>query len=271
MAESEGLSAESFSGRITGYEVDALRVGLYQPWTSSMDEGWTRWVFEAWDLPYRTLHDTEIRAGGLRDRYDVIILPDVSPGSIVEGRRPGTVPGEYAGGLGEAGTAAIRAFVRAGGTVICLDSSSGFAIEQLDLPVTDVRPAGNEQRTGNAFYAPGSILAVEIDPHHPVGYGMPAQAAVYYSNSPIFEVDNEDDEVSVLARYSDAGQLLSGYALHSDFLRGKAALVEARYGSGRAILFGFRSQYRGQSHETFKVLFNAIYRGAARGPQGLEF
>ncbi len=111
---------------------------------------------------------------------------------------------------------------------------------------------------------------MEIDPHHPVGYGMPQSAAVIYSNSPLFEAEKEDG-VTVIARYPEAGQLLSGYALHSDFLRGKAALVEARYGSGRAILFGFRSQYRGQSHETFKVLFNAIYRGAARGPQRLEF
>jgi len=271
LASEAGLSAESFSGRVTGYQVEGLRVGLYQPWTASMDEGWTRWVFDNWDLSYRTLHDAEIRAGDLRARYDVIVLPDVSASSIVQGRRPGTVPSEYAGGLGDAGTAAIRGFVRAGGTLICIDSSSEFAIEELGLPIRDARPSREELRSGEAFYAPGSILAVEIDPEHPVGYGMPERTVVYYSNSPLFEVGDGAGDVTVVARYPDAGQLLSGYALHAEYLSGKAALVEARYGSGRVVMFGFRPQYRGQPHETFKILFNAIYSGAFGGPQDLEF
>ncbi len=271
LAVTEGLSAESFFGSARGYELNALRVGLYQPWTASMDEGWTRWVFETWDLPYRTVHDAEIRAGGLNDRYDVIILPDLSPSSIVEGRKPGTVPAEYAGGLGDAGTAAIRAFVKAGGTLISLDSSSDFAIEQLGLPVKDVRPPVNEQRSASAFYAPGSILAVTIDASHPLGYGMPEESAVYYSNSPIFQVEEDAKGVTVLARYTEAGQLLSGYAVNSDFLAGKPALLEVSSGAGRVILFGFRPQHRGQTHETFKFLFNAVYRGAATGPEQLEF
>lgn len=271
LAADEGLVAQTFSGRATGHRVAGLRVGLYQPWTASMDEGWTRWVFDGWALPYRTLHDAEIRAGDLRSRYDVIVLPDISANSIVEGRRPGTVPSEFAGGLGDAGTGAIRAFVRAGGTLICIDSSSEFAIEELRLPVTNVRPSGSEQRSGDAFYAPGSILAIELDTTHPVGYGMPATTVAYYSNSPIFEIDEGDRDVTVVARYPAAGQLLSGYALHPEYLAGKAALVEARYGSGRVVLFGFRPQYRGQSHETFKVLFNAIYSGAFDEPHELSF
>jgi hypothetical protein len=271
LAASEGLSAESFSGGLTGYRLAELRVALYQPWTASMDEGWTRWVFESWELPYRTLHDAEVRAGDLRSRYDVIVLPDISAQSIIEGRGPGTVPPEYAGGVGEAGVAAIRAFVQEGGTLVCLDESSNFAIEQLRLPIENVRPTFAEQRTGTAFYAPGSILAVIMDPTHPLGFGMPEATVVFYSNSAVFQVDGAAANVTVVARYPETGQLLSGYALHSEFLSGKAALVEASSGAGRAVLFGFGPQRRAQSHETFKVLFNAVYRGALSGPQRLEF
>ncbi len=90
---------------------------------------------------------------------------------------------------------------------------------------------------------------------------MPHETIVYYSNSPIFEPEDGADDVTVVASYPEAGQLLSGYAINADLLAGKAALVEAGLGSGRVILFGFRPQHRGQPHETFKLLFNAIYRG----------
>ena len=269
LAASDGLSAESFRGTATGYGLSQPRIALYQSWTASMDEGWTRWVFDTWDVAYSTVHDAEIRAGDLHDRYDVLILPDLSPQDIVEGRRRGTVPTEYAGGLRQTGTAAIRDFVEDGGTLICLDSSCGFAIEELELRVKDLRPSSSERRDGDAFYAPGSILAVEIDSAHPLGYGMPPESVVYYNNSAIFQGAGED--VTVVARYPEAGQLLSGYALHPEFLAGKAALIEARSGSGRVILFGFRPQHRGQPHETFKLLFNALYRGGVGEPARMSF
>jgi hypothetical protein len=271
LADSVGLDATAFSGAVNARPLNGPRVALYQPWTSSMDEGWTRWIFDTWGLPYTTLHDAEIRAGGLGARYDVIIIPDVSPGSIVEGRALGTVPAEYAGGIGEPGAAAMREFVRGGGTLICLDGSSEFAIELLDLPVADVRPSFQELRSGNAFYAPGSLFRVTVDDQHPVAYGMPATTAIYYSNSAVLQVDDGADDVAVIAAYPDADQLLSGFVLKPEFLAGKAALVEARSGRGRVILFGFRPQHRGQPHETFKLLFNAIYYGGAGAPQRLDF
>ena len=261
LAQREGLSALATSADFRRNRLSPIRVGLYQSWAASMDEGWTRWVFETWEVPYRTLHDAEIRNGDLRERYDVIVLPDLTSLAIVEGRKPGTVPAQYTGGWGDAGIAAIRAFVTDGGTLVCLSRSSGFAIEQFSLPIRDVRPDTAAQRAGTAFYAPGSILRVELDQSHPLAYGMPLETSVYYSDSPVFEVEVDAADVTSVAQYPESGQLLSGYALHSDFLAGKAALLEARYGAGRIVLFGFRPQHRGQSQETFKILFNAIYRG----------
>jgi hypothetical protein len=37
-------------------------------------------------------------------------------------------------------------------------------------------------------------------------------------------------------------------------------VVDVPLGKGRVVLLGLRAQHRGQSHATFKLLFNAIYR-----------
>ena len=43
----------------------APRVGLYQSWVATMDEGWTRFVFEKqMGVAYETLHDADVEPGG---------------------------------------------------------------------------------------------------------------------------------------------------------------------------------------------------------------
>jgi murein tripeptide amidase MpaA len=235
------------------------RLALYRSHVPSMDEGWTRWVLEQNDISYKSLEDREARAGGLRAKYDAILIPDHSPRAILEGHRKDTMPAELTGGLGAQGVRALSDFVEAGGTLIFLNRASDFAIAQFKLPLRDVTEGLKE----TDFYVPGSILRTELDTTHPIAAGMPRESIVWAEDSPAFELADakEAARVRVVARYpATADPLLSGWLLGAEKIKGKAALVEIRQGKGRIYLFGFRPQYRAQSSATYPLLFNAIRR-----------
>src|SRR5688572_56006 len=145
------------------------KLALYRSQVPAMDEGWTRWALEhipleiappstspirkARSLEFHTLVDAEARSGELIHKYDTIIIPDQSRAAILNGHKAGTMPPEYTGGLGAEGVKALREFVEQGGTLICLNRASEFAIEQFKLPVRNV--VADFKRTD--FYVPGSI------------------------------------------------------------------------------------------------------------------
>ncbi|HET8712755.1 MAG TPA: M14 family metallopeptidase [Gemmatimonadales bacterium] len=235
------------------------RIALYQPWTANHDEGWTRWVFEQYGISYTTVHDNDLKAGRLRERFDVLVLPDAETRSLLEGSNTTRIPVRYAGGMTERGAKAISAFVRGGGTLVCLDGSSNFAITRLNLPVVNVLGGEASGPQVLRFYAPGSIFGTVLGGSgSPVTLGTPDSLKVYFESSAAFTVSGP---ARALATYPPE-PLRSGYARFPERLEGKAALVEAPVGSGRVILFGFRPQFRGQTHGTFKLLFNAVLLAA---------
>jgi hypothetical protein len=263
------------SGGVGGGELNRL-VGLYKSYVPAIDEGWTRWLFDraaaSHSFRYDSLADTQIRSSSLA-KYTAIILPDQPRAAILNGHRKGTMPDEYTGGLGEEGVKALREFVEAGGTLVCLNRASDFAIEQFKLPVRDV----TDGLPHTDFYVPGSILRIELDTNDPIARGMPPESIAWAENSPVFEVppgierimsldpngkpvdDIPISNIKVIAWYArDKDPLLSGWLLGADRVKGKAALVEVTIGKGRIILFGFRPQYRGQSLATYPLFFNAI-------------
>lgn len=243
--------------RVAGLsESNGKRIAIYRSHSASMDEGWTRWIFDVNKIPYASLLDREVRAGGLNSRFDVIIVPDQSAGTLSRGLG-NNYPDSLRGGLGTEGARALREFAEAGGTILFFNESSLYAIEALGLPVKNVL-AGVRQ---TEFYAPGSILAVEVDRSHPAAAGFTAPVpAVWFEDSPAFEA-GDPARVRVVARYQATGDpLLSGWLLGGEKLNGKAAMVEVTMGKGRAMLYGFRPQYRGQTMATQPLIWGAIGR-----------
>jgi hypothetical protein len=247
------LHLRAEGGGASGGPLARPRIGLFRPWQASMDEGWTRWLMERYGFDLVSLRNADVKAGALGDRMDVIILADYGARTILQGHRQGSVPPRFAGGIGDEGVRALEEFVSNGGTLVCLNGSSQFAIDELGLPVRNVAAGLG----GDEFSISGSVLEILTDPAHPVMAGMPSRAPVFFSRSPVFTTTDGFDGVA-LAKHVDSGSpLLSGFLLGEEHLHGYAAALDVHHGKGHVILFGFKPQWRGQPFGSFRTLFNA--------------
>jgi hypothetical protein len=257
------------------------RIGLFQSWRGNMDEGWTRYVFDDMGIPFKTLHNADIKGAkdqkvDLRANFDVIIFADENANTI-KGTRPGAAPGggpggaespmarmfrqspvppEYDGGIGQEGVDALKSFVEKGGILVALNGASEFAISEFGAPARNALTGVDRTK----FFCPTSILRILVDNETPIGYGMPKEAAAMFVNSPALDTFSPsfDWDRKVVAAYPEDEVLLSGWLLGEEYLTRKAAVVDTKWKGGRIILIGIRCQNRAQAHGTYKFLLNAL-------------
>ena len=235
------------------------RIGIYRAWSSSADEGWTRFVLENYDFEFNTLSPQDVRQGGLDDKYDVIIFPDYARSYIVDGMeapdarfsRKEKYPKKYRVGIGKQGIDNVLSYVNSGGTIVAVNNACNFAIKDLSVPAVNVR----EDLKPQDFYIPGSILRLIFDETHPLAYGLSRDEAFLYRNGPFFDVKWGES----IAVFPEANPILSGWILGEKYLQGKTAVADLPIGDGRAILIGFQPIFRSQTYGTFKVLFNSLF------------
>jgi hypothetical protein len=227
------------------------RVGLYKGYTASMDEGWTRFVFDTFQIPFQSVTDADVRRGSLN--FDAIVLPADSETAILNGLKAENYPREYTGGITEQGAENLKKFVENGGKLICFDDSCELVIKRFDLPMKNVL----KDLKRSEFYCPGSILQLDVDKAHPLARGFGSQNPAYFINSSAFEI-GDASKIKSVASYAKSEALLSGWLLGEKYLNGKTALAETKYGKGKIILFAFRPQHRGQTFGTFPFVFNAL-------------
>jgi len=257
------------------HEIKQLRTGIYQRYLGrnifgggNPDEGWTRWLLEHFEFPYTTLKDKDIKKGGLREHLDLIILPN-DPTLFITGEKAeewcrthwpfrvfSTYPPEYRSGLDdEEGIKRIKEFAEKGGTLVAFNESCNFCIEKLGLKVKNVLSLEPKE-----FYCPGSTLRAKVNNSHPLAYGMPKDALILFWDSPAFEIlpSEYNERYEVVVKYPERDILQSGWLIGEEKIAEKIAMLSVKYGEGRVVLIGFRTQHRGQTHGTFKLLFNAL-------------
>jgi hypothetical protein len=288
VAKRTGVDFSALAGAVpsSAYALRKPRIAMYQRYGGgNMDEGWSRLMFEQFEIPVKPLMDAEIRKGDLNSAYDAIVLPADSIAAMTGetadaaagrggrggrgdeppagGRQGGSTPPEYRSGFGADGVKALQAFVQKGGTLVTFAQAGDLAIQRFGLPLRNV-VAGVPS---TQFWSPGSTLRVRFDTRHPLAFGMPREGfALFLDGSQAYEVTTTSPNVDVLATFVDREILQSGWLLGEDVIAKKAAAVSIAHGDGRVVLIGFRPQHRDQTHGTFKLVFNALFNGPTAQP-----
>lgn len=234
----------------------ATRIALYKAAPGNMDQGWTEWLLDSYGFDYALVTPEDLIADGFRDRFDVLIVASQSlAGGGFRGRRGPPDSAEVRRTAAING--AVDEFTRGGGTVVAWSRGVMPLVSALSLPVKDA-VAG---LTREQYFTGISIMRVEADSTNRVMAGMPGLADVVVGSSPVL-VPQDGFQGEVLARYGTEGSpLRSGWLSGVEYMRGQAAALELRHGAGRAILFAFQPQWRGQPIGTFRAAFNSFLLG----------
>ena len=271
-----GVNAEGVSARApTGAErIKQPRIALWDTYGGSMPSGHTRWLLEQFEYPFEVVYPTQLDAGNLRAKYDVIVLVDGAIPAAGRGFGGGlgqqrfTPPAEFTHMVGritqEKTVPQLKAFLEAGGEIVTIGSSTQLAY-MLGLPVSNAlverTPTGGERvLSADKFYVPGSILRVAVDSTASVAAGAQGHVDVFFDNSPVFRLNPDAalKGVRPIAWFDSEEPLRSGWAWGQNYLDGTVAMAEAKVGRGKVYLFGPELLFRGQPHGTFKFFFNSL-------------
>jgi hypothetical protein len=253
------------------------RIALFDQYGGSMPSGWVRWIMEQFHYPFDVVFPQDINKGDLNAKYDVILFIDggiPAPGPESANARnqqpkPEEIPEQYRRMLGaitvKESIPQLRTFLEQGGNIVAVGSSTNL-VYHLGLPVQN---ALAESKGGkeiplprDKFYIPGSILKVQVDNTRPSTWGMETEADVVFDHSPVFRLGEEStkQQIKPLAWYGEDDALRSGWAWGQQYLKKGVAAFEAPVGKGKLFAYGPEITFRAQSHGTFKLLFNELYR-----------
>lgn len=256
-------------------ELELPKIALIETNFHDMDAGWTRYIFDTYQIPFTVVKPGEVKEKNLSE-FDVIVFPDNNKSILLEGKYKGSsgaysIPSydpQFTKGIEKEGVQKLMKFVNDGGTIVSWGLSTGLflgaqsikisdkKIEEFQLPVSDI--SDNLKKSG--LYAPGSLLNIDLKIDHPLTLGMQKTAKVFSRGRPVFStsIPYFDTDRRVIASYPDDKVLASGYAKSNELLEGKSAMVWAKKGKGQFVLYGFYPQFRASTAGTYKLLFNAL-------------
>lgn len=258
-------------------EVKPARIGLFDVYGGSMPSGWVRWMMEQFHFPYELVFAKEIDGGDLNQKFDVLVFigPGIPPAGSDGGNtrsqpKAEEIDTQYHYMLGSISKSAsvpqLKSFLENGGKIITVGASTSLAYH-LNLPVSnalvEMGADGKEKTlTGEKYYIPGSVLEMYVDNTNAANYGMGEKANILFNNSPVFKLAPSAalKGVKPIAWFGQEEPLRSGWAWGQSYLKNGVTAFESQIGKGKLYAFGPEITFRAQSHGTFKMLFNGLYK-----------
>jgi hypothetical protein len=278
------------------------RLGLWVPWADTDTIGWARYTLDQRHIPYAYVRDEDIRAGKLKDKYDVLLYGhvDLELAEQIEGlykawspmpfKKTSATPSlgtpasseDITGGIGYAGLGELQKFVNSGGLLLTLGNGSMLPLEG-GLVRGVRREAGGVPRTsggGDASAAasqassaktPGAHVRVSFArPDHPIAYGYAARTWVFRQNFALYSLPRRWLRMAYCTTCLDGPIDTSSVVLEWGDRDGEPFVVSGQaWGEdsllGRGAIMDFRT---GAGHViTFN--FNPLHRDLNRGDQRL--
>jgi hypothetical protein len=194
------------------HKVTLPRIAIYHTWYNTQDEGWARYTFDQRGIPYTSIDKDDLKAGGLRKKYDVILVPRTrgSGSDFIHGidKKFGPMPytrtaafpshgfpdstPDMTGGPGFEGIDNLKKFVEEGGVLITLDNATNLAAE---TGITQVLKPYNV----SGLFHPGSVVQVKArKAANPVLYGYPETFYIFRGNGPLYQVEKYSRDMILL-------------------------------------------------------------------------
>ena len=259
-------------------KVSAARVALWDNYGGSMASGWMRFIMEQYHYNATVIYPQDIDAGNLKSKYDVIIfvggaIPSPQNGGFgarAFGPKAEDIPANYRNRLGritaDKSVPQLKKFLADGGNIVTIGSSTNLAYH-LNLPVrsamTEIVNGEEKRLPAEKYYVPGSVLKLGVDTKQPANWGMEKEADVYFDNSPVFKLTGDAiaaGKIKPLMWFDSATPLRSGWAWGQAYLEDGVTAFEASVGKGKLFAFGPEIAFRAQTHGTFKLIFNQLYK-----------
>lgn len=254
------------------------RIAIVESWFQAMDAGWTRYIFDQYNIPFTVIRPGDMAKKGFELNYDVLIFTDETKSILMEGKIKAeddddeyymaSLPPEYAKGMGKDGFQKVLKFINSGGTVLSWGGSTALfdglmsiktsetETDDFRFPFTNV--AAKLKKAG--LNCPASLLKVKLTPNQPLAYGMQPEAGILTSAEQVFQtsVPSFDMDRRVIASYPEDHILLSGYCAKEELLGNYASMVWMRKGKGNLVVYGFSPGFRGSVPGIYKLLFNGL-------------